>query len=267
MQRIQIIIILILIPFFSISQDYSTWGEIYNYDIGDVFHVEELKIVEQDTLLMKSVIEIADKNLSANLDTVFYNQYIQTLKYTSVLQDWVYESYNEEVSYTKLDSLYFSDTTYYSTLYNGRKISYIIRTVNYPFNNTVFKRYVDGCGLVYYSYYQHMPYDLEKLLNLVYFRKGNEEWGDPLQFLGIEDLGNETGNCVVFPNPAKDKIQISSMVINQIDKVHIYNNMGKLVFNQSSSFDNINISSLSPGLYIIQIHGNNWRVNRKLIVK
>ena len=89
--------------------------------------------------------------------------------------------------------------------------------------------------------------------------------------LSISDLGlieNDLAEFIIIsPNPASDKIQIFSNKDPKITQVQIYNNIGSLVLNRSNSFDNINISFLSPGPYVVKIIGDDWTVNRKLIVE
>src|SRR5210317_514100 len=108
--KILILLLLLLMPAVIFSQNFSTWGEIYDFEIGDIFHIHEKQIIEEDTLLVKSVIEITDKSFSGNLDTVYYLQYIQTFTYTSEFQEWVYESRYDTTAYTDLNSIYFADS-------------------------------------------------------------------------------------------------------------------------------------------------------------
>ncbi|MDR1810271.1 MAG: T9SS type A sorting domain-containing protein [Prevotella sp.] len=69
----------------------------------------------------------------------------------------------------------------------------------------------------------------------------------------------------VYPNPAKDYLQIQSA--EQIEKVEIYNYAGELVI-VSSDFDGkIDISGLPNGVYIARIYTNNTIATRKIIVK
>lgn len=70
-----------------------------------------------------------------------------------------------------------------------------------------------------------------------------------------------------YPNPASNgKIFIASKS-NVAKEVAIYDVLGKKVFQTTSSSKEINISSLSPGVYIIKIRENDNTATRKLIIK
>ncbi len=70
-----------------------------------------------------------------------------------------------------------------------------------------------------------------------------------------------------YPNPATNgKIFIASKS-NIAKEVAIYDVLGKKVFQTTSSSKEINISSLSPGVYIIKIKENDNTATRKLIIK
>lgn len=70
-----------------------------------------------------------------------------------------------------------------------------------------------------------------------------------------------------YPNPATNgKIYISSKY-NTAKEIAIYDVLGKKVFQTLSSAKEINISSLTPGVYIIKIKENDNTATRKLIIK
>ncbi len=70
-----------------------------------------------------------------------------------------------------------------------------------------------------------------------------------------------------YPNPATSgKIFIASKS-NIAKEVEIYDVLGKKVFQTFSSSKEINISNLSPGVYIIKIKENENTATRKLIIK
>ena len=85
--------------------------------------------------------------------------------------------------------------------------------------------------------------------------------------VGLAETGRHNNSVTVFPNPARDVIQIFSHHDEDIDQVRIYDQMGKLVLIKSAGFESIDISNLSPGFYIVEIIGEGWNVNKKLIVE
>ncbi len=85
---------------------------------------------------------------------------------------------------------------------------------------------------------------------------------------GIEDGESfSEGNTTLFPNPATDRITISSN--NIIDEVLIYNNMGQLVYSGQVNDDQImvNTSTFVTGMYIVQVRSGQAVEVRKLIIE
>ena len=73
---------------------------------------------------------------------------------------------------------------------------------------------------------------------------------------GVEENGFENVN--LYPNPANDKIHIEGL--DGVHKGHIYNTFGMLVKTLSINGDEeIDITELSSGLYIIRIDGHSMR--------
>lgn len=72
-------------------------------------------------------------------------------------------------------------------------------------------------------------------------------------------------NFNIYPNPAKDIIHIALEDDLQLENVTIYNNLGQEVktVNQSK----IDISSLAKGLYFIEVHTNQGKASKKVVVE
>jgi len=70
-----------------------------------------------------------------------------------------------------------------------------------------------------------------------------------------------------YPNPVSNgKIFISSKSM-QNKEVAIYDVLGKKVLQSTMTTKELNVSSLSPGVYIIKIKEGEATVTRKLIIK
>ncbi len=65
----------------------------------------------------------------------------------------------------------------------------------------------------------------------------------------------------IFPNPTKDKIQVSSNSI--IEEIQLFDIQGRFLF--SAKKRTVDLSSLSKGVYIVKIHLKNEIVNKKII--
>jgi hypothetical protein len=71
--------------------------------------------------------------------------------------------------------------------------------------------------------------------------------------LGIENKENVASSLRVFPNPATDVITIQmSNIIGDFDGIEFYNSLGQLVLT-SKQLNNIDISTLKTGIYIIKV--------------
>ena len=76
-----------------------------------------------------------------------------------------------------------------------------------------------------------------------------------------------SADITMFPNPAYDQVEISSLEI--IKEVTIFNNMGQMVLNQASDNSRvvINISNYPTGIYTVQIKTENGIKTEKLLIK
>ena len=82
--------------------------------------------------------------------------------------------------------------------------------------------------------------------------------------LGLETL--ETALFNVYPNPAKSVINISS-TSNEVFGVLVYDLLGKQVLRAENIKSQLNISSLNPGLYILNMTQGSNSSTQKLLVK
>lgn len=68
----------------------------------------------------------------------------------------------------------------------------------------------------------------------------------------------------VYPNPIKNTISITG---SQIEMINIYNQLGQKVITEVDYFDNINVSHIKPGLFLLEIITGKNKVRKKLIKK
>ena len=72
---------------------------------------------------------------------------------------------------------------------------------------------------------------------------------------------------ILYPNPATNTIFISSELSTSIEEINIYNLLGQKVLYKSGETSKIDVSSLSKGLYIIELVTNKLKIRVKTIVK
>lgn len=79
---------------------------------------------------------------------------------------------------------------------------------------------------------------------------------------GISDF---EGNVSVYPNPTNGRIEIELPQTWQLQKLDVLNPSGRLVKSFIGDSQNIDITELSCGLYLLQIHTSNGVVHSKVI--
>lgn len=85
---------------------------------------------------------------------------------------------------------------------------------------------------------------------------GNSTWIGPFTFQTDEEAGiedNTIAGFTFFPNPVNETLYLNA--INTIDNVIIYNILGQKVLDKNIGTDTteINVSNLSPGIYLMKV--------------
>ena len=68
----------------------------------------------------------------------------------------------------------------------------------------------------------------------------------------------------VYPNPADNILNLS---VDEVDRVEIYNLLGKLMLSEANPDSKIDVSSIPQGLYIVKIITDNDCYTEKFIKK
>lgn len=71
----------------------------------------------------------------------------------------------------------------------------------------------------------------------------------------------------IYPNPVTGSKVYISTERNQLKEVEVYNVLGKLVLNTQITGKELDVSELTPGIYILKIKEGNTQATRKLVVK
>ncbi len=114
--------------------------------------------------------------------------------------------------------------------------------------------------------YQNMPY--------VMYKDGAAANKSTVRYynypVSVDELINITNTFSIYPNPAKETITIDcSDIPNDETKINIYNIFGSLIKSDilKQNQQNINISELSNGFYLVSIKTTKWTQNQKLIIQ
>lgn len=249
------------------AQEFPTIGEVYDYEIGDVFHIVELHKIQGsssedywDSTI--KVLEVTNKVYSVDYDTVCYQVFLMSKQFSIENPNPVFNDTYYDLYYTNLEQEFLGDTLLQDfDYYNGRE--YIEnRSISYNGYGPVTEIYhwVIGCGLAYDLDSEEGSGFMESYSKrLVYFRKGDEEWGEELMLVGIvEDI--ESNNFVIYPNPVQNQLHISTEIIGQKPSlIDIYNSTGQMVksLSVSSSHLNIDMTPFSKGFYYVNLVDEN----------
>lgn len=240
-----------------VGQTISTVAEIYDYEVGDIFHHGELSGFGGGGQHVYTNIEIIDKYYSPAHDTLYYTCKINTMTITSENPEPVYSSKEKTISYTDLGSPVNSgdiDSVFVGSDYNNRIINgsfkYTYTNYYYFWDNQI---YIAGCGGPFIDYYYYSgEYSALLKYTLFYFKKGNEEWGAPF-YVGIT---NPVKEFRLYPNPVSDYFIMEIPEASQtIFTLLIYDCRGKLVSQQNALLGNhqqIDVSSLPSGIYFVR---------------
>jgi hypothetical protein len=101
---------------------------------------------------------------------------------------------------------------------------------------------------------------------------GLPNWRTTSQIVGekVFDNSNTFETITIFPNPTSDVFGIATATEKEILKVQIYDVTGKTVYANNSvksSEDQIDVSKLPSGVYIVEIKNQANSVLRKKLVK
>jgi hypothetical protein len=84
---------------------------------------------------------------------------------------------------------------------------------------------------------------------------------DPVGYVGINEI--EKDNFVIFPSPAKNTITVSSDKFSGNELFEISTLEGKVILNSTSN--NINVSVLPTGMYVVAVNINGELIKQKFI--
>lgn len=167
-----------------------------------------------------------------------------------------------------------------SQLISDVATNFHIYSVNWSPNQITFL--VDGVG--YYTYNPSVkdsntwPFDLDQYILLNIAMGGIAGTIDPsftqspmvidyvriYQNIGLSTDKVDAKNFRVYPNPASDYINIAST--EAIDRLEVYSILGNLIISKSNSLDRIDISTLTPGFYLLNIYSGSKKIIKKVVI-
>lgn len=253
-----LILMVCFAPLKNRGQNTLTNGEVYDFEVGDVFHISIASYGPSGNFSELRNIEIIEKYFSSGGDTVYYVKNILcqgTGGFYQFIQNVFY--FNLETPLFPIDSIY-SDPL----MYNGRIVN---SNTDSATTCVTLTNYVQGCGVAY-EYYNDWEGDQTSTVNLFYYNKSGEEWGIPI-YVGLSEKNEQNQQVSLFPNPTTDLITINIKESNPIEEAIIYNHLGQKVITAKPINNTVNVSKLKPGIYFIEEATKDWRGRTKLVIK
>ena len=71
----------------------------------------------------------------------------------------------------------------------------------------------------------------------------------------------------IYPNPVVNGKVFISTALNLTKEINIYDVLGKKIMSETLMGKELNISNLTPGVYILMITENNFSATRKLVIR
>jgi len=253
------ILIVCFVPLENIGQEISTNAEIYDFEIGDVFHYTG----HDCGVITKEIRTITDKYYSVNNDTLFYPyEFEKALRYGWSDTTWTYGSGNGMLSYTDLDSLVNDGIISYvgsePWMYNGRFWN------EYSPCECILQLYVVGCGMAEDVNFEEPNFCWN--ISLVYFKKGEEEWGNPILFYTGINRVSEISHIHVYPNPVSDYLHIGLDKSNSgFEQAIIHNQLGQKVLTAKPVNNMVDVSGLKAGMYLIEVSTRDRKERTKFV--
>ena len=255
--KLKIFIFLAFSSILSFAQEFPTIGEVYDYDVGDGFHyVEEAYYGGEGAwggMNAMVILEVISKEFLEDEGILKYKFYKRSYISSSDSPAPYIDERIDSVSYSSLDQIITGSEIFENpNIYNGRLT--VQNEGSSGYNYTKY-RFTIGCGRTYYKYDNNYPYAWSEYEEaMVYFKKGDEEWGEALVLVGMDEEDFEASSFALFPNPVQDQLYIKSQS-NREFEIHIYNSLGQLISTTiySSSQLGIDVAHYLRGIYVAHI--------------
>lgn len=91
---------------------------------------------------------------------------------------------------------------------------------------------------------------------------------ESLQFAGIQQVTSSNNQVTIYPNPAKDIINVEGLMQNAASQITITDMLGNAVYHSMDNTQHtmINVAGLAEGVYNISIISNEAVVNKRVII-
>ena len=264
----------------------------YTWELSRTQRDKILRCLDKEILSDDSVINVMERqmwykkeifNSDGTIDSVIETTTFDTVNklYTSSPR---FDSYPKE---TYIDSSSRLNLVYQNTMSGGfigpsKRLDIPVGHIYHP-DSCMSVGSSDGCfvgnpngryykglgGPYYYCTYGFSEYERE----LVYWKKGDEQWGEPLDIVITDNEYSSMSSenqCNIYPNPADEYFVVEGASFSfDNSRLEIYNSMGRKIKEyQLDSHKTRLTHSLSSGIYFYKVlSGNSILKTGKLIIK
>lgn len=275
-----------------------TWLEVFDFQPGDEIHISDHYSCRNsdgsgsETLKESIYIYQERTDHPASIDYTYtlherIKTYLQGSSTSDQYTKTVHETFEQNSSFDKLpgEPIRELNGTYSNFMTNEFPVS-----KSYPGDTELYQeintsdtcwrllivdgcisaeKYIKGLGGPYYSC-SNFTCSGGMDRRIVFYKKGDKIWGNPLNFSGINETLSAK-NIRIYPNPA-DKIITINAVKNQVFPIHVflYDIHGhlKIVQTIESELTKLDISDLKSGIYVVKFSDNQTLFKiQKLVVK
>lgn len=264
---------------FSLTAQFPTIGEIYDYQVGDEFHFEITPNEPQSYGIQRRYIlerVDLDDSIEYTVKTETYsgvfppnNPPIESYEVDTVIQ--VFSNLSDTLSFEGcMDSLppgacYSTD----SLILNGfcgldvyfHKIQEGVPYFEY---DQVTTKYVKGLGRISYHYSSDSGGNYNTRKEMIYHKKGDVECGTPNYVIVNNTTISYSHDVRITPNPSVGLFQLEAGT-EVVESIHVYDTNGKLVTTVVNPSKTLDLSSLNSGLYFVVVRGEDFYSNLKII--
>lgn len=266
-----------------------TWLEVHDFQPGDEIHVyysytffgfpNEIKQSIHRYLDREDFVDSVTYTVERIQSTLLYSTQGNTFEF---VHDTITETYRPNVDFDKLpgeimfDEVWTEGAYFYkmNTEWHQAKIKpspdyWLFQSLETCWNYLI----IDGC-ISDYTWYKGLggPYhycnlwgEIER--SLVYYKKGNETWGDPLVIVGMEE--NQLINGIkIYPNPATDKLWVMCEDAELQLTIEFYDLHGRLFKTAAvtETGQQIGLQEFRQGMYLYRISNADGLISKGKIV-
>lgn len=243
----------------SAAQDTLTVGEIYSFSVGDEFHY----FTRHADYTSTTEGWIIKKVIAVNTDSSSIIYTFQTIDSNRLIDTQFVEIPAHTTDWTIVDSIQkkSSDITMgqvRDTTFAGLDADYLSYSWG-VFDGTGYDCiYAIGLGRTKH-HASWLTGDWQ--VRLVYYKKGSEEWGTPLN---VKNLEMPSLQC--YPNPTQGRLFVVPRG-DQIAAIKLFDAQGRLVRELDPSENEYDLSRLSPGLYYLSLQSGENTFRTSIIIR